>query len=123
MSDQRRICPTCNSKGFPVSKFYPDRCSFCDGTEGGNPPTESDLKEFQDSLSRRCFGMTISEANERGICIACKQPAIPKCYSDAGRAEYRISGLCEECFDKITSPADPNYRIEDEELDFDLDKE
>jgi hypothetical protein len=31
-------CPTCNSKGFKVSILGPDRCTFCDGTEGGNPP-------------------------------------------------------------------------------------
>jgi hypothetical protein len=35
---QPRTCPTCGSKGFDVSVLGPDRCSFCDGTEGGNPP-------------------------------------------------------------------------------------
>lgn len=31
-------CPTCKSKGFPLSTLGADRCTFCDGTEGGNPP-------------------------------------------------------------------------------------
>lgn len=31
-------CKTCGGKGFPASVLGPDRCTFCDGTEGGNPP-------------------------------------------------------------------------------------
>lgn len=31
-------CPTCRSKGFGPSVLGGDRCTFCDGTEGGNPP-------------------------------------------------------------------------------------
>ena len=44
-------------------------------------------------------GMTTAEAWAKGICIDCKQPALPKCHTDEGRGEYRISGMCEECFD------------------------
>ena len=33
-------CPTCGAKGFDKSRLGPDRCTFCDGTEGGNPPEE-----------------------------------------------------------------------------------
>jgi len=36
-----------------------------------------------------------------GICINCFEPALPKCYSDAGRREYEISGFCEKCFDEL----------------------
>lgn len=31
-------CKTCGGRGFPVSALGPNQCSFCDGTEGGNPP-------------------------------------------------------------------------------------
>lgn len=31
-------CPTCGAKGFAQSVLGADRCEFCDGTEGGNPP-------------------------------------------------------------------------------------
>lgn len=31
-------CPTCNSIGFDESKLGSDRCTFCDGTEGGLCP-------------------------------------------------------------------------------------
>jgi len=41
-----------------------------------------------------------------GMCISCRQPALPKCYSDAGRREYAISGMCEQCFDECTKEDD-----------------
>lgn len=31
-------CKTCKSVGFDKSVLGDDRCTFCDGTEGGNPP-------------------------------------------------------------------------------------
>lgn len=31
-------CPYCNSLGFSVSVLGYGRCTFCDGTIGGNPP-------------------------------------------------------------------------------------
>ena len=31
-------CVGCNSEGFEASAIGPDRCTFCDGTEGGHPP-------------------------------------------------------------------------------------
>ena len=46
--------------------------------------------------------MTVEEANKKGICLQCKEEAIPKCYSEAGKREFYISGLCELCFDNIT---------------------
>lgn len=44
-----------------------------------------------------------------GICVECGQEAGPRCYSDLGRREFHISGLCEVCFDEITAepPEDP----------------
>lgn len=37
-----------------------------------------------------------------GLCIVCGQPALPRCYSEAGRKEYGISKMCEPCFDECT---------------------
>ena len=37
------------------------------------------------------------------LCWRCQEPALLKCYSDAGRREVNISGLCEPCFDEITA--------------------
>jgi len=59
------------------------------------------LQNFKDNLSRNLYGMTTKEANEKGICIQCREKAIPKCYSEAGKKEFYISGLCELCFDSI----------------------
>ncbi len=59
------------------------------------------LQDFKDSMSKDLYDMTAREAIEKGICVDCKEPALAKCYSDAGRREYPISGLCETCFDRI----------------------
>lgn len=61
----------------------------------------SNLQMFKDALAVRTFEMTAAEAREKGLCINCKEPALAKCYSDAGRKEYRISGMCEKCFDAL----------------------
>jgi hypothetical protein len=39
-------CPTCKSEGFKFSRLGQDRCTFCDGTEGGNPPSDIDVAEL-----------------------------------------------------------------------------
>lgn len=61
-----------------------------------------DLQSFKDSIARDAFGMTKQEAHAKDICIKCKEPWEPKTHSEAGKKEYLISGLCEECFDEIT---------------------
>jgi hypothetical protein len=59
------------------------------------------LQDFKDSFSRNLFGKTVKEATSTGTCINCEKNAMENCYSEAGRREYYISGLCEKCFDKI----------------------
>lgn len=61
------------------------------------------IQEFTNRLAEDTFGMTKEEAQAEGLCINCRERAIPKCYSEAGKREYKISGLCEKCFDEITS--------------------
>jgi hypothetical protein len=61
------------------------------------PATE----ENKEALSVAAFGITKEEALRQGICVQCRQEALPKCHSDAGRREYRISGMCEMCFDEM----------------------
>ena len=62
----------------------------------------NNLQKFKDDLSVKLYGMNTKEANDKGFCVQCKKEALPRCYSDAGRKEYLISGLCELCFDEIT---------------------
>jgi hypothetical protein len=52
-----------------------------------------------DALARSEFGITKSQAHTRGVCIKCHKP--PVFFTPSGRAEYRISGLCEPCFDGL----------------------
>jgi hypothetical protein len=50
---------------------------------------------FQQILRERALAVAT------GLCVECHQPAAEHCYTDAGRREFRITGLCEECFDSI----------------------
>jgi hypothetical protein len=59
------------------------------------------LQEFKDKLAIDACGITAQQAWDKGICIECKQTAAPKCHTAAGHGEYRISAMCEECFDKL----------------------
>lgn len=46
-------CPTCKSVGFPKS-VLPDRCTFCDGSEGGQGPSEGvPMVECEESKAER----------------------------------------------------------------------
>lgn len=45
-------CRTCGAKGFAPSKAFPDACEFCDGTFGGNPPTEQDIADAKAARER-----------------------------------------------------------------------
>ena len=60
-----------------------------------------EMQQFIDKVSTKLYGKSVTHSRATGLCISCKQPALPKCYSDAGRREFGISGLCEECFDNI----------------------
>lgn len=57
------------------------------------------MNEFSVNLSQEAYGMTPHEAWTKGVCVKCKKP--PTFYSPEGRKEYRISALCEPCFDSI----------------------
>ncbi len=59
------------------------------------------LQEFKDEYSRYCYGMTKEEAHRDGVCIHCQLDWEPRTYSSAGRREYKISGLCEQCWDEL----------------------
>lgn len=39
--------------------------------------------------------------NEDVICFQCGRIAKEHCYTEAGLREVEISGLCEECYDKL----------------------
>lgn len=55
------------------------------------------MNTFVDTLAKKAFGQTTQEAIDKGLCIACGEPA--KFYSEAGKREYQITGMCEYCYD------------------------
>jgi hypothetical protein len=54
------------------------------------------------------------------LCKHCKKPAYERCFTEAGRKEVGISGLCEICFDIIT--AEPLTEEQERRLNLILDK-
>lgn len=62
------------------------------------------LEVIKELLAKEAHGMTVGEAIAAGICIQCKNP--PTFYSDAGKREYRITALCEPCYDAIAQAFD-----------------
>lgn len=56
-----------------------------------------------EALAFAAFGRILSTARKTGTCVKCGEEALPKCYSEAGRKEYEVSALCEECFDSLFS--------------------
>lgn len=70
-----------------------------------------ELQKAKDRMAKKLFGGTVTEAHETDCCIKCKEPALEKCYSAAGKKEFRISGLCELCFDEICGTSKPDIFI------------
>jgi hypothetical protein len=77
-------------------------------TEGFNFSDErsEEMNKVVNDFSRKLFGMSQERAIALGICLSCKEHAMSKCYSDAGKKEYKISALCEECFDEMCGEDD-----------------
>jgi hypothetical protein len=65
---------------------------------------ENTLQRLKDDLAREAFGLTASEAIQKGVCIRCQE--IPRYYTEAGRREYFISAVCEPCYDEMTGGTD-----------------
>ena len=82
-----------------------------------------ELVKLSEGLSKSLFNLTPAEALQQGICISCKKPIFYSAdgkaekeghiYSCAGQNEYRITALCEYCFDKAFEMS------EDYEIDLD----
>ena len=94
----------------------------------------SNLVELTDDLPKRLFGLTPSEAQQQGICISCKQKIYFRSakkaekaghiYSFAGQNEYRMTALCEYCFDKACGGLDAilDYEIDPDQWESEDDK-
>ena len=85
-----------------------------------------ELVKLSEGLSKSLFNLTPYEAHQQGIFISCKQKVYYSAdgkaekeghiYSCAGQNEYRITALCEYCFDKAFEiPED--YEIDPDQWD------
>lgn len=59
----------------------------------------NDLDRFKQAIAIEA-GIN-PDLKAKGICFHCGQPAWPRCPSLAGKREFRISGMCEICFDEL----------------------
>ena len=71
------------------------------------------MSHMTDGLAKELYGMTPDEAQEKALCICCKQAVFVQAadgtskynpelfYSPAGKKEWQISGMCEKCFDNM----------------------
>ena len=57
--------------------------------------------EIIEALGREAFGASPSDRKAKGLCVDCGQPALERCYSEAGRRDVAITGMCELCFDAL----------------------
>ena len=60
-----------------------------------------DLDLLKEQLDHTVYGMSREEAWRQGVCISCRRHWTKGTYSTSGVNEYKISALCEQCFDKI----------------------
>lgn len=67
------------------------------------------LKNFQSEVAKEA-GMNMDNKS-KGLCVQCGKPALENCYSEAGRREVSITGLCERCFDKNCGEVESNSSI------------
>jgi len=60
------------------------------------------LQDLEDTLSKEVFGGSLTEAHKKETCVQCKGPA-GNFKDEPSRAEYEISGLCQERQDALFS--------------------
>lgn len=73
------------------------------------------MQDFLNAIGRETFGMGPKDAIEKGICLVCKEPAVPRCTTDAGKKEYFISGMCEVCWDATVAGGEASFTKGEEE--------
>lgn len=63
---------------------------------------EGELVLFKRALQDLVHGLSARAARVNGLCVQCRNE--PEFYSEAGRKEFGITGLCEFCFDAGCDP-------------------
>ena len=59
--------------------------------------------EYLKDILEKAYNIRPLTRNENGdvICYLCGRVAKEHCYTEAGLREVEISGICEDCFDKM----------------------
>ena len=66
------------------------------------------LKELKDEFTKRVFGKTCEEVQAKRLCMTCEAEVTG--FRDAISAkEYRTSGMCQACQDKMFGRSDWKY--------------
>lgn len=101
-------CARCGKRMAMSNAVVVERVFYCPSCaevgRGVVTAAGDSLHRIKNAMAEDIFGITVDEAHEKGICIECREPADPNCYSVAGKAEWKISGLCERCFDAMYDP-------------------
>lgn len=67
------------------------------------------LNSMIDDLGLQAFGKSRTDAMAEKVCVCCHKPVLTAdgsfdrdlIQTPAGEREYRISGICEKCFDAL----------------------
>ena len=82
--------------GDPSSSIYAVKKG---STKNRKKKVAESLDNFKVDAAKEA-GFNLDNQKE-GRCVQCGLDGLNNCYSDAGRREFKISGLCEKCFDEI----------------------
>ena len=55
------------------------------------------LQQAVDAFARGLFGMSLSEAQKKRVCIKCKESVLDMKLDGVDKEEYDITGLCPNC--------------------------
>jgi hypothetical protein len=56
------------------------------------------MTEFKDQMAMNLFGMTLTEAHAKGVCVSCRKSMDDIPTKEIDIREWGISGLCPKCF-------------------------
>ena len=59
-----------------------------------------ELQNFVDDFTKKNFGKSLTDSQKERVCVICHKP-ITGFKDELSRREYEISGMCQECQDKI----------------------
>jgi len=59
-----------------------------------------EMKAFVDTVAVDLFGVSLTDAQEKQVCVICGHPA-DRFVDELSRKEYEISGMCQDCQNQL----------------------